>query len=102
MSENTRPGASFDVSYDTYENMKPVKLPQDLVTLFIENFLTVEVGGWGTLLKIIAKPGSDVSTSTKNGVTTVYFKPPQKVKTSILSQDDLTKNIGKMAKTLGV
>ena len=90
MSTKTRPAASFDATYSTYENSKQRKLPTHLVDLIIENFITVEVGGWGTNIKIHVKKDAKVSTKTTEHGTTIYCEPSKDVKTSVMTQKQLT------------
>ena len=95
--EKSRSAASFDAQYTTYEDMKPKKLPLNLVDLRIEDFLMVEVGGWGTTIKILTKQGTKTSLChNPNGTTTVVFTPPASKKSSLMSVPKLSKNIAKI------
>jgi hypothetical protein len=97
----TRPAASFDATYSTYENSKQRPLSKHLVDLIIENFIKVEVGGWGTKMKIIVKQGAKVSTRTdEHGVTTIYCEPPKDVKTSIMTHEQLTETVKKVVNAI--
>ena len=91
--EDSRPAASFDVSYSTYENMTPQSLPLSIVDLRIEDFMTVEVGGWGTCMKIILKPGTKVELSEKGDVQRIYLTPPPKTKNSLFTTETLAQKI---------
>lgn len=82
----SRPAASFDASYTTYEHRKEVKLPENLLDLRIEDFIMVEVGGWGTNIKLRIKPGAKVNTITNENGTTITLTPPERSKSSIMSQ----------------
>jgi hypothetical protein len=96
---SSRPAASFDATYSVYENSKQRPLPKHLVDLIIENFIMVEVGGWGTNIKIHVKKGAKVSTKTTENGTTIYCEPPKNVKTSVMSQKQLTAVVGAVIKT---
>lgn len=95
---NTRSAASFDVSYTTSKSSREIiKLPEDLVDVRIENCVTVEVGGWGTVLKINVKRGSKVKLETNSDLNlnefTLYVTPPKDVKSSLMTQNDLNEAI---------
>jgi len=95
--EEERSAACFDVEFNTYHNKKYQKLPSDTVTLKIEDFITVEVGGWGTNIKITIPPGSKISQYPRaNGSTSIALQPPKKAKSSLFTQDGLVQAVKKV------
>jgi len=101
MSNNTRPAASFDASYVTFSGdlKNPVKLPQDLVYLHVEDFVTIEVGGWGTNIRINIRPNAKINliqNSDKNPFSYTLVLTPNNSKGSILSQEALNKQIANL------
>ena len=58
--EKLIPAASIRGTYSTYENMKQRSLNQRLgnvVDLRLENMAMIEIGGWGTTLRILPFEG---------------------------------------------
>lgn len=89
-----RPAASFDATYSTYEQMNPrVPLPKHTVDIQIEGFMMLEVGGWGTMIKIRCAEGTKVSVSNDKPWPVVYFTPPPKSKSSLHDINSLAKSL---------
>jgi hypothetical protein len=63
------------VTYSTYEDKTQKSANEklgDIVDLNIADRMTVEVGGWGSLIKITTKPGYKVTlVTTKDGGTRI-------------------------------
>lgn len=75
--EKKIPGATIRGTYSTYEDMKQRNLVDALghvVDLRLENLAQIEVGGWGTALKIKISKEAKVSQRTnKDGGVEIYI-----------------------------
>lgn len=71
------PGATIRGTYNTYEDMKRrdlVKALGHVVDLDLEEMLRIEVGGWGTGLRLLAAKGVKVTTeAVPDGRTKLYL-----------------------------
>jgi hypothetical protein len=78
------PGATIRGTYSTYEDSHQKDLNERLghvVDLYLEHLAMVELGGWGTMLKINCLNGSVPSIKANNdGSFTVYIEPTGKKK----------------------
>ena len=71
------PAATVRGTYSTYENSKQRSFNNRLgnvVDFELEQLCTVEIGGWGSLLKIRCKPKVSAEVNIKDGLTTVYLQ----------------------------
>ncbi len=74
------PGPTICGTYNTYEDQTRKSLVDALghvVDLELENLVQIEMGGWGTNLKLTCMPGCTVSTKTlEDGRKQIRIKPP--------------------------
>lgn len=73
------PAATIRGKFNTYENMKFQDLVEKLghvVTLDLESICRVEIGGWGTMLRLTIPKGIGVKLSTtKQGESLILLQP---------------------------
>lgn len=70
------PSPTIRGTYNTYENMTNKDLVQALghvVTLHLENIAMIEIGSWGTTLKIKTPPGIKVHVKSDTQGNTIYL-----------------------------
>jgi hypothetical protein len=78
------PGATIRGTYNTYEDRTRrdlVKALGHVVDLELEDLVQIEIGGWGTLLKLNCRKGVEVSVKhNPDGSTRIYLTKPAKQK----------------------
>jgi len=68
------PAATINGKYSTYENSQKRDLVHALghvVDLELEDLVSIEIGAWGTQLKIRFLPAAKIMHEIKDGITTI-------------------------------
>lgn len=75
-NSETIPAATIRGTYNTYEDRKRrdlVKALGHVVDLELEKMVNIEVGGWGTKLKLTCPKGVNITTKTQEDGSTIMW-----------------------------